>query len=87
MRIQPDYQNRISPKPDTMNESTMTCDPVESYFNSIGIRNPKSDAVFLKNGKKRFGKAFEEMMSVITGRANGHITNPYDLKNSSLAPH
>jgi hypothetical protein len=31
---------------------------VESYFKSIGVGRPKSDAVYVKQGLKKFGKAF-----------------------------
>lgn len=57
---------------------------VESYFKSIGVGRPKSDAVYVKQGLKRFGKAFEELTVLIGARANGIDADPYELKNSSL---
>lgn len=57
---------------------------VESYFKAIGIGRPKSDAVYVKQGLKRFGKSFEGITSVIGARANGVDADPYELKNSSL---
>jgi SAM-dependent methyltransferase len=62
----------------------MTRDAVESYFKSVGIGRPKSDAVYVKRGRARFGKAFEELTFLIGARANGAEVDPYELKNSSL---
>lgn len=57
---------------------------VESYFKSIGVGRPKSDAVYVKQGLKKFGKAFERITAVIGARADGADADPYELKNSSL---
>lgn len=57
---------------------------VEKYFTTIGVGLPKSEAVFVKRGRKRFGKTFDEMMFVIEARAHGSIEDPYEIKNSSL---
>jgi hypothetical protein len=57
---------------------------VESYFKSIGVGRPKSDAVYVKQGLRRFGQAFEGLTSLIGARANGVDADPYELKNSSL---
>lgn len=57
---------------------------VESYFKSLGIGRPKSEAVFVKRGRARFGKAFEELTFVMRARGNGAEVDPYELKNSSL---
>jgi protein-L-isoaspartate O-methyltransferase len=57
---------------------------VESYFKSIGVGRPKSDAIFAKNGRKRFGKAFEDLAFLIEARAHGADDDPYELKNGSL---
>jgi SAM-dependent methyltransferase len=62
----------------------MKLDPVTTYFNSVGIGRPKSEGLFMQKGRKRFGTAFDDMMSVIAARANGIKLDPYDLKNSSL---
>jgi SAM-dependent methyltransferase len=39
---------------------------------------------FVKKGRQRFGKLFDEMMSLIVARGDGIKLDPYDLKNSSL---
>jgi SAM-dependent methyltransferase len=57
---------------------------LKSYFKSLGIGRPKSDAVFEKRGRARFGKAFEELTFVMKARGNGVEVDPYELKNSSL---
>jgi SAM-dependent methyltransferase len=57
---------------------------VESYFKSIGVGRPKSDAVYVKQGLKKFGKAFEDLTFLIGERANGVGADPYEDKNSSL---
>src|SRR5262245_10436750 len=57
---------------------------VEDYFKSIGVRRPRSDAVYVMQGRKRFGKLFEELTFIIGARANGAAIDPYELKNSSL---
>jgi len=57
---------------------------VENYFKSIGVCRPKSDAVYVRQGRKRFGKLFEELTFLIGARANGAAIDPYELKNSSL---
>jgi SAM-dependent methyltransferase len=43
-----------------------------------------SEAVFARKGRKRFGGAFDEVISVIAQRAAGNKIDPYDLKNESL---
>jgi hypothetical protein len=62
----------------------MTSDPVESYFRSIGIRRAKSQAVFEKLGRKRFGKTFEQLLFIVAQRESGVEIDPYEVKNSSL---
>lgn len=62
----------------------MSLELVENYFKSIGVRNPKSDAVYVKQGRKRFGKPFEDLTYVMGARADGAAIDPYELKNSSL---
>ena len=62
----------------------MTSDPVETYFRSIGIHRPKSQAVFEKHGRKRFGKAFEQLLFIVAQRESGVEIDPYEVKNSSL---
>jgi SAM-dependent methyltransferase len=62
----------------------MTESDVEAFFAKIGISRPKSEAVFIKRGRKRFGDAFDKVMSVIAQRAAGNKIDPYDLKNASL---
>src|SRR5262245_24472349 len=62
----------------------MTKESVESYFRSIGVGRPKSDAVYVKRGRARFGKKFEELTFLIGVRASGGDADPYELKNSSL---
>jgi SAM-dependent methyltransferase len=62
----------------------MTADFVDNYFKSISIGRPKSEAVFFKNGRKRFGKAFDELAFLIEVRGSGGDADPYELKNSSL---
>jgi SAM-dependent methyltransferase len=57
---------------------------IDKYFTTIGVGLPKSEAVFVKNGRKRFGRIFDEMMRVIEARADGSIEDPYETKNSSL---
>jgi SAM-dependent methyltransferase len=57
---------------------------VESYFKSIGVGRPKSDAVYTKKGLKRFGKAFEDITFLIGSRADGVDVDPYEVKNRSL---
>lgn len=57
---------------------------VENYFKSIGVARPKSDAVYSKQGRKRFGQAFEKLQFLIAARATGADEDPYELKNSSL---
>lgn len=39
----------------------MTEYDIESYFTTIGIGRPKSEGVFIKKGRKRFGDAFDEI--------------------------
>jgi tRNA G46 methylase TrmB len=58
---------------------------VESYLKSIGVGRPKSEAVYRKQGLKRFGQTFEELSFIIEARAQGVEEDPYELKNSSLA--
>src|SRR5262249_7147906 len=55
-----------------------------NYFKLIGIGRPKSEAVFLTRGRKRFGKIFDRLMFVLEARGRGVETDPYELKNSSL---
>ena len=62
----------------------MSLELVENYFKSIGMHRPKSDGVYVKQGRKRFGKPFEDLTLVIGSRANGIEIDPYELKNSSL---
>ena len=62
----------------------MTEGEVESYFTTIGVGRPKSEEVFIKKGRKRFGGAFDEIFALITERAAGIKIDPYDLKNASL---
>jgi hypothetical protein len=62
----------------------MTSDPVESYFRSIDIRRAKSQAVFEKLGRKRFGKTFEQLLFIVAQRESGVEIDPYEVKNSSL---
>jgi SAM-dependent methyltransferase len=62
----------------------MTTDLVDNYFESIGIGRPKSEAVYVKHGRKRYGRAFEELTNLISDRAGGLEADPYELKNSSL---
>ncbi len=62
----------------------MASTSVEGYFKSIGIGRPKSRAVFERNGRKRFGKVFEELLYVLEQRASGVEIDPYEVKNSSL---
>jgi hypothetical protein len=46
----------------------MSAFDIEKYFASIGVALPKSEAVFVKNGRKRFGSTFEQMKSVMEDR-------------------
>jgi SAM-dependent methyltransferase len=62
----------------------MTSDLVENYFKSIGIRRAKSQAVFEKHGRQRFGKAFEQLRFIVAQRESGVESDPYEIKNSSL---
>jgi SAM-dependent methyltransferase len=63
----------------------MSIELVEKYLASIGVRRPKSWPIFVKQGRRRFGKPFEDLMLVIQDRANGVVKDdPYALKNSSL---
>jgi SAM-dependent methyltransferase len=62
----------------------MTSDQVERYFTSIGIRRAKSQAVFEKQGRKRFGKTFEQLLFIVAQRESGVEIDPYEAKNSSL---
>jgi hypothetical protein len=62
----------------------MNSDYISNYFKNIGIGHRKSDAVFTKKGRQRFGKMFDEMMSLIVSRGDGIKSDPYSLKNSSL---
>jgi SAM-dependent methyltransferase len=62
----------------------MATNPVESYFKSVGIGRPKSDAIYVKRGRARFGKAFEALTFLIGERASGAEVDPYELKNQSL---
>jgi precorrin-6B methylase 2 len=71
-------------KPATEEYGRMTLGLVDNYFKTIGVRHPKSEAVYLKQGLKRFGKRFQDLTSIIGARADGASINPYDLKNSSL---
>ncbi|SCY34277.1 class I SAM-dependent methyltransferase [Microvirga guangxiensis] len=57
---------------------------VEEFFKAAKIGRPKSEAIFEKNGRKRFREAFDELMFVIQARVEGADLDPYDLKNSSL---
>jgi SAM-dependent methyltransferase len=58
---------------------------VEKYFARIGVGLPKSEAVFVKKGRKRFGQTFDQIIRVIADRSNGvAVENPYEIKNSSL---
>jgi SAM-dependent methyltransferase len=77
----PEHILRLS-KAETSNKM---CDfDVEKYFTTIGVGLPKSEAVFVKNGRKRFGRTFDQMVRVIEARADGSIEDPYEIKNSSL---
>jgi hypothetical protein len=62
----------------------MTERDIEDYFATIGVGHPKSEAVFIRKGRKRFGDTFDKVMSVIVQRGAGNKVNPYDLKNASL---
>jgi hypothetical protein len=62
----------------------MNQDHVESFFKRIGVGRPKSEAIFLKKGHKRFGKAFDEIMSLIAARADGAEIDPYDPRRAYL---
>ena len=62
----------------------MTSEQVERYFTSIGIRRAKSQAVFEKQGRKRFGKTFEQLLFIVAQRGSGVEIDPYEAKNSSL---
>jgi protein-L-isoaspartate O-methyltransferase len=57
---------------------------LEEYFKSTKISTAKSEAVFYKTGRKRFGAAFDEVISIIAERSAGAEKNPYNKKNQSL---
>ena len=58
---------------------------IANFLSKLGLEKPKSQAVFYKNGIKKFGKKFEEVMWIIEARADGADVDPYAAKNDSLA--
>jgi SAM-dependent methyltransferase len=63
----------------------MVSSNADRFFNAVGIRHAASEAVFIKQGLKKFGADFERIMNLIQGRAEkGFNVSPYDVKNTSL---
>jgi len=57
---------------------------VRDAFKMLGIDKPKSHAIFYKNGLKRFGSDFIDLMEIINSRNGGSFVDPYEKKNKSL---